>query len=399
MRIIVKVLNTTLLSILFGVANAGSVVAAVNNFSFAFLKQATNNSSGKNVVLSPFSAYAVFALLYPGASGNNKKQLQQVFQFPANLQDLKILNNSLEVSSDNGNGLWLANSAWKNDDIALLPDYQQAINKYFSSKVFTVNFDKNSGVLAANTINTWILQHTDNMINNMLKPSDVYRNKLVLVNALYFEAPWLNVFTKDATKNKDFFVGAGRAVQLPMMTQTNYFYYIDNNQMQMLQLPYKNDFYSLLVILPKPNISLAAVINGLTAKRLAAWQQQAISSRVHVQLPKINLTQQLNLNALLQSMGVVSAFSGDQGLAFTSLSKTPLSISKVLQQTHLELDEQGTKAAAATTIGMMTMAMGGEAPPKPIDFNVNRPYLLLLKNNATGVIVFMAALTNPELIP
>ena len=189
-------------------ANAGSVVAAVNNFSFALLKQATNNSSGKNVVLSPFSAYAVFALLYPGASGNNKKQLQQVFQFPTNLQDLKILNNSLEVSSDNVNGLWLANSAWKNDDIALLPDYQQAINKYFSSKVFTVNFDKNAGVLAANTINTWILQHTDNMINNMLKPSDVYRNKLVLVNALYFEAPWLNVFTKDATKNKDIFVGA-----------------------------------------------------------------------------------------------------------------------------------------------------------------------------------------------
>jgi serine protease inhibitor len=386
------------LALSFSIASASNVVDGVNNFSFALLQQANNNAAGKNVVLSPFSAYSVFALLYPGASGDNKKQLQKVFQFPASLQDVKILNNSLEINSDSGNGLWLANSAWKNYDIALSPNYEQTIAKYFTSKILTVNFAKDKGVLAANKINTWILGHTNNMIDNMLMPSDVYGNKLVLVNALYFQAAWLHAFTKHATKNQKFFVGAGRDVEVPMMTQTNYFYYLDNSAMQMLQLPYYNAFYSMLIILPKPNISLTAVISSLNAKKLSEWQQQAIPSRVHVQLPKVNLIQQANLNALLQSMGVVDAFSGDHGLAFTGLSKTPLVISKVLQQTHLELDEQGTKAAAATTIGMMTMSMGNSMLPKPIDFNVNRPYLLLLKNNKTGAIVFMAALINPKLM-
>ena len=249
--------------------------------------------------------------------------------------------------------------------------------------------DYGNAEAACHTINTWVEERTESKIKDLI-PSRILDGltRLVLVNAIYFKGNWASQFDQSLTNDVPFWVTSDKQVQVPMMTQKHEFRYGEGNGLQILELPYAGDDFSMIVLLPREIGGLVKLEESLTVENLGRWVRNLWETEVVVFLPRFEITFPFRLDDTLKSMGMVDAFSGKAD--FSGMDKEPLFISAVLHKAFVAVNEEGTEAAAATAV---IMARG--SPSLPPIFRADHPFVFLIRENSTGSILFLGRVVNP----
>jgi serpin B len=365
------------------------------NTEFALSLYAQLGTQAGNLFFSPLSLSTALAMTYAGARGQTAAQMATVLHFPADQQRLHstfaALSKDLHADSKTqGYQLQVANALWGQKGYRFRDDFLTTTKTYYGAGLNEVDF-QTAAEEARQTINTWVERQTKDKIKDLIPPGAVDAlTRLVLTNAVYFKGDWLSPFMKPLTQEEEFKVSADRHITVPLMHQTEFCKYFEGDDFQALELPYVREKLSLVVLLPKKVDGLAEFAQSLTAENLSKWLPQLQRREVQVTLPKFKVTAQFTLNEVLSRMGMTLAFS--DAADFSGMSEEPLSISAVIHKAYVDVNEEGTEAAAATGIGMKALALG----PPPAVFRADHPFIFLIRDNGSGSILFLGRLIQPQ---
>ena len=379
----------------FGCANPQKEAVEISNeFSFKLFNQI--NKAGKNVFYSPFSIVDAFAMVYNGAKSNTKKQISKAFDFPLNPLPLnegfKLLINDLKSTKNpSNNTLKVANALWAQKNYPFKTSFIKTMDSYYGGAFHKVDFAKET-LKALNTINSWVANQTDNMIPQLLSKGDInFLTRLVITNAIYFKGKWKTPFDKKLTRKMDFYMSSNKKEKANMMYKEGRFRYFENNLLQLVILPYQNDT-SMVVILPKKITDTEKIFNNLTYEKLKKWVKSAHKTKIKLYLPRFKTKEKYYLKKILMKMGIIDAFTMKADFSNLTNSKA-LKISKVVHEAVVEVNEEGTKAAAATAVVLQLKAV-----MKPFNipvFKANHPFMFFIIHNKTGLILFAGKLAKP----
>jgi len=373
-----------------------SVVNANNRFAFELYKEVGSN--GGNVFFSPYSISTAVDMAYEGAKGQTAEEIQKVFHFSDNADErhagTAAIYNSLN-QQDKNYALNTANALWVQEDFPLLKSYTDAVENYLGGIAVELDF-KNETEKSRNTINAWVEKQTKDKIKELIGPGALSTaTRLVLTNAVYFKGAWTEQFDPDLTEKKDFRASDSETVQADMMRfgSTKHFQYGENDDLQLLELPYQGDDLSMLVLLPKNN-DLAKVESELSADSLKEWKDSMSYEKVVASMPKFKLEETYDsMGNTLAGMGMPTAFS--DGADFSGIAGKRLYISKVIHKSFVQVNESGTEAAAATAIVMTISSYNPNVEP-PKEFIADHPFVFIIQENSTGNILFIGRLERPE---
>lgn len=356
-----------------------------------------------NIFVSPASVSGAFALLYPGAAGETATQIGGVFGFDgvpaANFAGAQNTLNGAVTTDTDQTKLTVANAVWLREGSTLQAPYRQAVEDTMKAKVALVDFTQPAA--AAKLINTWVEDHTNDKIHDLIPPGAIRPGltELILTNAVWFKADWQSPFKAEATQDGTFYAPSGE-ITAKLMSQTlKKARYLSRDGYAALDLDYSGDDYTLTVILPETQDGLTDVTSAMTAEdftTLLTDMDSAGERRVHVVLPKVSIEANYELNDPLIALGLGDAFSGAADFSGLIEGAGPgdLAISKVLQKTFLDIDEKGTEAAAATAIMMERTAIF-IPDEEPVEFRADHPFLIALRHKTTGTVMFMGRVETP----
>jgi len=370
-----------------------SLSGAMNGFSFEMYNE-LGIDSDENVFFSPYSIFVALAMTYEGAHGDTAVQMKNVLGFEQNdevsLCSFGRIYNLLNIDSEYT--LNTANALWTMKDYPFLEEYLSFIDNYYMGKATDVDFT-NPGE-AAEIINSWVEENTGGKIEDMLSSSDISPSTvLILSNAIYFKGLWMTQFDIEDTVDRDFEITPTEIVQVPTMALTGSeksFNYTETDDLQILELPYKGDAVSMIIILPKEN-NISSVEQMLNNENLATWMDSMYPTDVDIYLPKFTFKTEYNLKEMLIAMGMDIAFRSDADFSVMN-GYGGLFIEKVLHKAFIEVNEKGTEAAAATTVHILERT----APEPPKIFDANHPFLYLIQHKETETILFMGKVVDPQ---
>ena len=370
------------------------LAAANTRFGIKLFNQIVQQDQAKNVFISPTSIAIALAMTYNGASGDTQKAMAQTLELNGlSVADVNNAYAALRASLTNADPkvqLSIANSLWLRQGAKLNDEFLQRNQLYYRAQVQELNFTDPS---AAGTINSWVSQNTNGKIPKIVDqiPGDMM---LYLINAIYFKGDWTRQFDKSKTSDQPFHLLDGSTKQVPLMTQGGTFTYFQNDNFQAVSLPYGDGRLNMLVFLPAANSSLQAFEQTLNETNWNTWVGQFHKADGTLKLPRFSMDYELSLNAPLKALGMNVAF--DPKAADFSAMHTggdQFFISEVKHKTYLEVNEEGTEAAAATSVGMGTTAIR----PNETKFNmvVDRPFFIAIQDKTTGSVLFMGSIVQP----
>lgn len=331
-------------------------------------------------VVSPVSLNLALLMAAEGAKGDTRAQLLAA----AGLTEADIEAYAEKALSLTSSGVQVANAAFVKDGFPVLAEYDKLLRDRYQAERFNLgNADVNDAV------NAWVKEKTGGLIDTLLDQPPDPNLELMLVNALALKADWSDAFLAEDTY-KETFHGADGNLDADFMHKTEYLPYLEADGFRAVRLAYEGSTLGLTVVLPDGTI--ADALNKLS-ELSPGWDAfDGDTTHVSLALPKLSATDSLSLIDALKALGVKDAFS--DAADFSGIDgKQDLLISSVLQKTRLDIDEEGTTAAAATSIGFSTKAAPMEE--QPVEFTVDKPYILLLTDSATGLTLFAAAIDKP----
>ncbi|MFA5463460.1 MAG: serpin family protein [Dysgonamonadaceae bacterium] len=364
-------------------------------FAFEFFSNVFSeekNDENKNFMVSPFSLSMALAMTWNGSANETKSAIQNTLKL-GDMSDKEVneyfkkLKESFE-KTDPSTKLAIANSIWTNKNIEILPEFVSLNKNYFNSTVEAVDFGDPT---VKDRINKWADENTNGLIKDVIEGTDP-QALMYLLNALYFKGIWTSEFDAENTTKMDFFNEQGSPVKVDMMHQKELFNYVSDETMQMVQLPYGNESFSMMVLLPNDNKQLTDIISNLENEDY--WdnmKNRLRDNEVDLFIPKFKTEYSKKLNDILIDMGMSIAFD-PQKADFSRMSARDAFISFVEQFTYINTDEVGTEAAAVTVVGVVTTSVQ-PSPPKAT-FKADRPFIYLIQENSTGAILFMGAVKN-----
>lgn len=369
-----------------------------NRFAFDLYQQVRRQEG--NLFLSPGSISTALAMTYAGAAGQTKQQMANVLHFAPDqsvhegFATLLALLNS--TGDRNGYSLSTANRLWGAADYRFEPGFLNLTRDSYRAEIQSLDFKHPEP--ARRKINAWVEEQTRRKIVDLI-PSGVLKpdTRLVLTNAIYFEGGWMSEFSKQATKKLPFLESATEKRDVLTMYQQEDFPYTEDADAQVLSMPYRGHELSMVIVLPKKVDGLADVESKLSDERFTGWIKNLRGSRkVDVYLPRFKLRSEFLLSRTLKSMGMSLAFSDAADFSLVSRSES-LMISEVVHQAFVDVDEEGTEAAAATAVLLAPTSAPFEPrePPKPILFRADHPFLFAIRDNRTGAVLFMGRLARP----
>ena len=378
--------------------NPQGVVEGNNKFAFQLFHQVQGSTTG-NQFYSPFSISTALAMVYGGARNETALQMSQTLNFPLNDKfhgEYKHLLGKLHDGADGKIKLNIANGLWAQKDFKFLDSYFNLVKQNYNSELKNVDFKDNAEREATRRdINSWVEKNTNDKIKNILSQSDLNAmTRLVLVNAIYFNADWTTPFKIESTKPREFSLVNGTKTIVSFMNQRGQFNYYEDSKIQAIEIPYKENKASMVIILPITTDGIKELGKSLDYKYYQEIIEALQSTDVGLSFPKFKMDLQLELSTTLSQMGMPLAFSPESADFSGMTGKRDLFISKVIHQAFVKVDEKGTEAAAATAV-VMSM---GSAPHhvEPKIFNADHPFVFLIKDNTTGSILFMGTIMKPE---
>ncbi|XP_013188571.2 antichymotrypsin-2 isoform X5 [Amyelois transitella] len=372
-----------------------AVMAASKAETNELLKQANQQITAKlftevvkqhpkeSVVLSAFSVLTPLAQLSLASDGESHDELLKAIGMP-NDDTTKTVFSSLtkDVRSVKGVELKVASKVYIPTNFELNDQFLAVTKDVFDSEVQNIDFLKNDD--AAKTINTWVEDHTNNRIKDLVEPSSFDSNtRAVLVNAIYFKGSWKEKFNKNHTQNRKFYVSKDQSVDIPFMYKKDHFLYGESEELnaQLLQLPYEGDEASFLVVLPRDVDGLPALEEKLKNPSLLENAVQNMRSvEVVVYLPKFKIETTTNLKDALENMDVTKIFSSEANLNRLLKGQGDLFVSDAKQKAFIEVNEDGAEAAAANEFGIAYLSASISSP---LTFEANHPFAFFLRNGET----------------
>lgn len=366
------------------------------SFGFALFRDAAQHGAG-NLFLSPVSAGLALGMAYSGARGPTRGDMARTLGVEgiapedvaaANARMLESLRGQHDVE------LLIANALWAQQGVSLAPEFIVGTRRDFGADVQTLDF-RSPAALAV--INGWVARSTNGKIPTILTSQPDPLPVLMLANAVYFKGKWASKFDSANTQNRAFSRLDGSQVQRRMMTRTGTYAIGSAKHLAVLRMPYVGDRFGLYVLLPDSGVGLGAAYQALDAASWDALVSTGFGSRaVHVVLPRFTIRTGATLNAALKRLGMASAFSAAAdfgGMMPAAAAGRRIAISDVRQQTFIEVTEEGTEAAAATSVGVTATAVHREPPV--VQFVADRPFVAVLRDDRTGAILFIGQVTDP----
>lgn len=397
-----------------------STVDDCNRFACTLFQLLAAKNSG-NLFFSPASISTALAMTLAGARGETAREMRDALQLTQDDSQLQASFQRLRSETRTGGvELSVANQLWGQSGYQFLVPFLETVRDCYSGGLQMVDF-QGEPAAAADQINQWVNQATRGKITELVKPESFHElTRLILVNAIYFKGTWEDEFEPELTRDQTFYLAGDQQIDVPMMHQTGSFGYFENETLQLLELPYRqrnvamqvienedgsayfteeeipgggSDF-SMCIVLPRERNGLHAVEQELHPATLQKWLNTDYQE-VIVSLPRFQLELEYELNAPLESLGMKRAFQLDAA-DFSGMSDDPegLFIGSVLHKTFVDVNEQGTEAAAVT--GVVWAAGCAQEPEPPKVFCADHPFLFLIRDRQTGWIYFMGRFNQPE---
>ena len=358
------------------------VASANNAFAFDFYRQIADGEG--NHFFSPASMHAAFSVLYEGVKGETAEQLRGVFGMAEDdaARHKAVSDTMSSLNRDDPHAtLEMANSLWLAERLVPHARYVEIVRGTYTADIETVDFT--DSIVAADRINGWAAEKTYDKIPKVLKPEDLENALAVILNAIYFKGTWVTQFDPEDTQPRDFDTGNGTVIA-EMMHVDATFGYAKYDGAQILRMPYVGDRLSMLVVLPSGRDGMAALEESLTAEMLDGWQQSAHDTYITVSIPKFETKTHYDLIPKLKDLGITLIFGGgDLG----GISDTYMVVAKATQDAYVNVNEEGTEAAAVTTLVV--------ADSEQSTFIADRPFLFFIQDDESGAILFMGKIVDP----
>jgi len=352
-----------------------------------------------NLFFSPSSIETALAMTYAGARGATAAQMAAVLHLPpssAAMQKemgdfLNALNNP-RPNEARAYELAIANALWGQKGYPFLPQFTTLLKSTYAAGFQQVDFQTDTEA-AMHTINTWVEKKTHDKIKDLITPGILTpATRLVLTNAIYFKGTWIDPFDAKNTTEAPFQLSGGAGKKIPMMKSSGWHPYMEDSDFQALELGYKGNELAMIILLPRKSDGLPQLEKELTPAKLTEWLRNLHGETVDVSIPKFTMTQQFGLAPTLQAMGMSAAFSPADADFSGMNGNRNLSISAVVHKAFIDVNEQGTEAAAATGVVMTRSAI----PQKTYQFRADHPFLFLIRDQTSGAILFIGRLTIPD---
>jgi serine protease inhibitor len=376
----------------FGKDDYKKIVSYNNQLGLELLSKVESNGDG-NSFLSPTSLFMALSMVYNGTDRITKEEIARVLHAEGiDVIELNKANASL-MSKLHSNSkqiqLKVANSIWLNEDYHFQTNFAEDNRDYFNAKIQEVDISDSQ---STKMINDWVEKSTNNKITDMVESPLDPNLVALLLNAIYFKGKWTHEFDKKQTENRTFYMKDGSTKEVPLMMLNEKLAYWENENFQAVSLPYGEEEMSMKIFLPKENLSLDKFQTMLTLDNWEKWNSEFQEKEGKVMLPRFKLEYEFLLNDTLKELGMTTAF--DTGANFSRMieENEALSISRVKQKTFIEVNEEGTEAAAATSVEIVKKSASLD---KPFHMEINRPFFIVITDNETGTILFLGSISNP----
>ena len=371
------------------------IMPGMNAFTTDAYKQLARGDA--NLILSPFNIATALSMASAGARGQTAKEIQAVLHLhydPTYDSALGVLLADLtKAGNTGGNELHTANGLWVQKGFAIQPAFENTLTNNYRAALTALDFIANPEA-ARSQINRWTEEQTKDKIKNLFRAGSLdAQTRLVLTSAIYFYGKWQGPFIPSRTQPAPFVLPTGATTQANFMNQTAHFGYADTSSAEVLEMRYAGTGLAFDVLLPKIRTSLPDLEKSLTLENLTGWLGNLTTRNVQVSLPKFRAESEFSLRNALSTMGMPTAFTDKAD--FSDIDpKRGLAISEVVHKAFVDVSEQGTEAAAATGITMRATAM--RMPEQAVVFRADHPFIFLIRDTSTGVILFIGHLMNPR---
>ena len=362
-----------------------SIASANTKLGFKLLHDLRERESGPNIFISPLSISIALTMTYNGAVGETERAMARVLEIDAlDLDTVNQSNAALRTSLENPGPkveISIANSLWSRQGVEFNPNFLERNRQFFEAEITPLDF---SIPQAITIINEWADTNTNGKIEKIvseISPQTV----LFLINAVYFKGSWQDEFDTSQTRSDIFHLSDGSEKQVKMMNRTGDYSYFRGEHFEAAGLSYGDGRLSMYIFLPNHDSNLNEFLEGLNAESWEHWISQFHKETIYMMLPRFKLEYEVTLNDVLEALGMGIAFSG--GADFSGMGPLGLFISEVRHKTFVEVNEEGTEAAAVTAVTMATSA-------KPV-FRVDRPFFFAIYDAMTKTILFMGTVTEP----
>lgn len=375
-------------------ANEKLLVEADHSFSYDIFSRIVETDSSDNIFISPLSVSMALGMTLNGADGETATGMRETL----NLQgmDQQSINKAysslieLLASADPKVKMKLANSIWSRKGFAVQEKFIEDCKEFFNARIDSLDFSDPS---AAETINQWVSENTEGLIEKIIDgeiPDDIV---MYLINAIYFKGDWQYQFDPEKTTSKEFATKDG-ATEVDMMMQKGELAAYVSDEVQLLDLPYGDSLFTMTLMMPadKDTPITEFVQNDLTAENFDRWVSNLSTQETNIEVPKFELEYKITMNDVLAAMGMGQAFD-PHNADFSNINpNVQLFIDEVKHKSFVKVDEKGTEAAAVTSVGIGTTSAG----PKIRTIKFNRPYVFLIRERTSGAVLFMGKVNNPS---
>lgn len=369
---------------------AQNSIESNNQFGFDFYQKIKSNS---NFVFSPASINSAFAMTYNGAAGNTFNEMAQVFHFNKDLSEFNTNYKNLFTINEKQKDFQFhnANSLWIQEGMNIQTNFLDVNKTYYEASLNMLDFIENAEKSRI-TINDWVSKKTHNKINDLLSPSSIDNaTRLVLVNALYFKGSWKTQFKKELNTKEKFQVAKRDYIETDFMNASINTWYYQDKYAEIVDIPYSNDDYSLMLIVPKCYRKFKKLEKKLNLEIYNNFIAQKEKKRVKLSIPKFNIKSDYDLGETLVKMGLKDAFTANAD--FSGITEQErLYISQAIHKATIEINEEGTEAAAATAVVMRKTSVLLDN----VELKIDKPFIYILRNNKTNCIYFMGKVINPN---
>ena len=371
--------------------NQQKIIAANTKFAFTLWQEIIKQDGDKNVFISPSSIVFALIMTYNGAEGATKQEIAQSLELLG--MTTEEINSAYQAwqhnltNADPEVKLLIANSLWVRQGLALNKEFINTNQQFLAAQVSNLDFTQPE---STQIINDWVKEQTNDKINQIIDNLEPY--VLLLINAIYFKGNWQEKFDQKLTTDKPFYLKDGNSVSCPTMSQYGEYLYWENEQFQMINLPYGQGSLGMDIFLPHEDSSLSTFYQQLNADNWHQWSEMLILQTGLIELPRFQLEYEKELKAILTSLGIESMF--ESRADFSKMTDDKVVVDQVKHKTFVEVNEEGTEAAGITA-GMIARSASASIIT-PFEMKVNRPFFFIIRDLQTGTILFMGSIVEPK---